>query len=78
MRPINTKTSEFGTEKGLLQIHIRRRVAHALRTLKLLKAFSKASLKGKGEGGVWLVVTNFLVSDSLFLRSSHDQVAMFL
>ena len=53
-------------------------MAHALRTLKLLKAFSKASLKGKGEGGVWLVVTNFLVSDSLFLRSSHDQVAMFL
>ena len=77
MRPINTKTSEFGTEKGLLQIHTRS-VSHALRTLKLLKAFSKGSLKAKGEGGAWLVVTNFLVSDPLFLRSGHDQVAMFL
>ena len=51
MRPINTKTSEFGTEKGLLQIHKRRRVAHVLRTLKLLKAFSKASLKQKVREG---------------------------
>ena len=59
MRPISTKTSESGTEKGLLQIHTRRRVAHALRTLKLLKAFSKAFLKARGEGGAWLVVTNF-------------------
>ena len=74
MRPISTKTSEFGTEKGLLQIHTRRRVAHALRTL----FFSKAFLKARCEGGAWLVVTNFLVSYPLFLRSAHDQVAMFL
>ena len=26
----------------------------------------------KSEGGVWLVVKNFLVSDPLFLRSGHD------
>ena len=32
----------------------------------------------KGEGGVWLVVANFLVSDSLFLRSYHGQVMTFL
>ena len=42
VRPINTKTLESGTEKGLLQGHTRRWVAHALRTPKLLKAFSKA------------------------------------
>ena len=46
-------------------------MAHALRTLKLLKAFSKAPLKAKGEGGAWLVVTDFL-------RSGHGQVTMFL
>ena len=32
----------------------------------------------KGEGGVWLVVANFLVSDSLFLRSGRGQVMTFL
>ena len=34
--------TEFGTEKGLLQICTRRWVAPALRTPKLLKAFSKS------------------------------------
>ena len=31
-----------------------------------------------GEGGAWLVVAEFLVSDPLFLRSGHGQVTMFL
>ena len=30
----------------------------------------------KGEGRLWLVVVNFLVSDPLFLRSGHSQVMM--
>lgn len=42
--------------------------------LKLLKAFSKS----KSEGGVWLVVANFLMSDPLFLRSGLVQLTMFL
>ena len=46
MRPNDTKTSEFGTEKGLLQGHARW-VAHALRTPNSLKAFSKALLQEK-------------------------------
>ena len=32
----------------------------------------------KGEGGAWLVVANFLMSDSSFLRSGHGKVTMFL
>ena len=47
VRPNNTKTLEFGSERGLLQGHARRWVAHALRIPKLLKAFSKALLKAK-------------------------------
>ena len=41
MRPNNTKTSEFGTGKGVLQDHARRWMAHALRPPVLLKAFTK-------------------------------------
>ena len=44
VRPNNTKTSEFGAEKGLLQGHARRRVAHALKTLNSPQAFRKALL----------------------------------
>ena len=39
----------------------------------LLKLLSR-----KGEGGAWLFVANFLVSDPLLLKSSHGQVTMFL
>ena len=39
VRHISNKTLEFETD--LLQIHTRRWVVHALRTPKLLKAFSK-------------------------------------
>ena len=34
-------------------------------------------LSRKGEGGVWLVVENLLVSDLLFLRSRHGRVRVF-
>ena len=44
VRPNNTKTLEFGAQKGLLQGHARRWVAHALKTLNSPKAFSKALL----------------------------------
>ena len=47
----NIKTLELETEKGILQGHTRRWMAHALRTPKLLKAFSKALLKKRDEEG---------------------------
>ena len=56
-RPNNTKMSEFGAEKILLQGHARKWVAHAA------KPFYK-----KGEEEMWLVVANFLVSDPLFFE----------
>ena len=72
-RANNTQTLELGTEKGLLQGHARRWVAHALQTPMLLKAFIKALLKALVEGGRCLAVTNFL-SEPLFLRSGHGQM----
>ena len=41
----NIKALELETEKGILQGHARRWMAHALRSPKLLKAFIKALLK---------------------------------
>ena len=38
------KTSEFGTEKGLLQVLARRWMPNALKTPKSLKVFRKALL----------------------------------
>ena len=57
----NIKPLDSGTEQGLLQVHARRWVAHALRTPKLLKAFSKALFKQKVNGvgvGAWLAVVD--------------------
>ena len=39
-----TETSEFGAEKGLLQGHARRPVAHALKSPNSPKGFRKALL----------------------------------
>ena len=61
----NTKMSACGAEKGLLQGCARKQVAHALKT-------------PKGEGGAWLIVENFSVSDPLFLRSGPGQGTTFL
>ena len=47
VRPSNTNSSEFGTEKGLLQDHARRRVAYVLKTLNSSEGFSKALLKAR-------------------------------
>ena len=71
----NTKTSEFGAEKGLLQGHARRLVAQALKTPNSSRKLSAKHFyredggAGGGDGG--LVVANILVSDPLFLHSSH-------
>ena len=52
VRPINSKHyNELGTEKGLLHIHTRRWVAHALRTPTLMKPFSKPPEKQKLRDG---------------------------
>lgn len=56
-RPNNTKMSESGAEKILLQGHARKWVARAA------KPFYK-----KGEEEMWSVVANFLVSDPLFFE----------
>ena len=77
LRPINTKTLAFWTEKGLLQVHTvdgRLMRSH----LKVTESFQQASLKAEAKGGVWLVVAAFLVSDPLLLRLGHGQVTLFL
>lgn len=53
-------------------------MAHVLRAPNVLKAFVKALLKAKGERGAWLIVADFLVSNPLFLKSSHGKVRTFL
>ena len=70
VRPNSTKTLEFGAQKGLLQGPARRWVAHALKTPTPRELSAKPFYR-KGEGGTWLVVADFLVSDPLFLRSGH-------
>ena len=71
----NTKTSEFGAEKGLLQGHARRLVAQALKTPNSSRKLSAKHFYredgGAGGGDQGLVVANILVSDPLFLHSSH-------
>ena len=44
MRSNNTKTSEFGAEKGLLYDHARNLMAHEPQTLNSLKVYSKTLL----------------------------------
>ena len=66
----NTETSEFGTEKVLLQGHARRWVVHPLKTQTPRKLLAK-HFSRKGEGEVWVVAVNFLVSHPLFLRSGN-------
>ena len=41
---------------------------------KVTESFQQVPLKAKGEGWVRLIVADFSVSDSLFLRSGHYQV----
>ena len=45
-------------------------MAHALKTPTPRELSAKPFYR-KGEGGTWLVVADFLVSDPLFLRSGH-------
>ena len=54
-----TKTSEFGAEKGLLQSRTRRQVAHTLKSSKLPEGFRQSVFKSQisrvvGEGQ-WLL-----------------------
>ena len=50
VRPNNTKTSEFGAQKGLLHDHARRLMAHDPQSLNSLKAYRKTVI-GKVEEG---------------------------
>ena len=74
----NTETSEFGTEKVLLQGHARRWVVHPLKTQTPRKLLAK-HFSRKGEGEVWVVAVNFLVPKSYVLAGVHiGQVIVFL
>ena len=42
-----TKTPDFGAEKGLLQGHVRREVAHALKSLELPEGVQPSTLKSQ-------------------------------
>jgi hypothetical protein len=53
VKPNNIKTMKFGTEKGLLQGHERKRMTHVLKASKSDKLSAKPFYR-KGEGGVWL------------------------
>ena len=68
MRSNNTKTSEFGAEKGLLYDHARNLMAHEPQTLNSLKAYSKTLLQER-QGRAVVIFGNSLVSDPSFLRS---------
>ena len=60
VKPNNTKTSEFGVEKGLLQGCARRQVALAPWNPELLKGFQQSILKGKvREGCGWWLQTSW-------------------
>ena len=77
MRPNNTKTSELGAEKGLLQGHARRQVACTQKTLSSPKFCSKAFLKARwGRGTVCccklLGVGTFVLAAVHLGRSGHD------
>ena len=47
---------------------------HVLKNPKLLESFQQRPWIEKMREGVSLVVANFLLSDSLYLRSSHGRV----
>ena len=79
VRPNNTEMSEFGAQKGLLQSHIKKLVAHAQKRTELPQRVSTKHFQRQDEGGTWLIAANFLVSESLFLASVHvGQVTLFL
>ena len=65
VRPNNTKTLESGTEKGLLQGHARRRVAHALNSCTS-ESFQQSPFLGKvreGCGYLWKLLVRFFVPE---------------
>ena len=44
---------------------------------RITESFQQRPLRARGEGEVWLVVANFLMSDPLFLKSGHGQIMIF-
>lgn len=54
-------------------------MARVPQNFKLLERFQQTIVLRPSEGGAWLVVTNFLVSESIAFTASHiGQVMMFL
>ena len=66
-----TKTSEFGAEKGLSQGHANHGVCSCPQSPKLAEGFQENIFKGKGEGGALLVDADFLVQESFVLVAVH-------
>ena len=75
MRSINTKTLEFGTERFITDL-CKEMGGSCPRSPKVTESFQQTPLKAKGEGGSWLAVANFLVSNPLLLRSGHGEVTV--
>ena len=74
----NTKTSEFGAEKGLSQGYARRQVAHVPKTPNSSKGIKKALLKVRWARGT-VSCCKLLSVKSFFLAAIHiGQVRMFL
>ena len=60
-----SETSEFGAERGLLQGHARRWVAHALKIPELPEGFLRQSIFKSQVSGVGLRVCDQLMHNSL-------------
>lgn len=74
VRPNNTKTSELRAEKRFTSWPCKKMDGSCLKNPKLTKLSEEKPFHRKREGGPWLIVANFLMSDHLFLRSGHNGV----
>ena len=75
MCPLHTEAKQYQnirvwSRERFIEGHARRQVAPALKPPNSQKLSAKPYFR-KGEGGMCVVVANFLVSDPLFLRSGH-------
>lgn len=80
VRPKNTKTSRVWSREMLTTGSCKEMGGSCLKKKKnslTPQNLSVKPLSRKGEGGVWLIVENLLVSDLLFLRSDHGWVRVF-
>ena len=68
---------ETGPEKGFITGSYKEMGGSCTKNPNVTESFQQAPLRAKPEGGVWLVVANFLMPDLLLLRHLQGQVMMF-